>query len=240
MGFTYLETSRVSIFLFDARQPGSFIVSSQSLQSKTEPVTTTLLEQKFQEAFVTLEKNYLEGRFQPLPEANEETNPSASGSKNSLAKANQMRKLYREMSSLEDKPFFMGANIGMSRYTTTLEAASSVDFGFVLGLHKDKWSAGLGIDIFSYALLHFDLGYRLPFAEKYVKVYISASAADVMMNFTENRGYNNSTMKTGSILVGPALTFDIPLLGADLRGEIRYYLGSSTVFIGTYGIIFSI
>lgn len=246
--FAYIESERVSVFFFNAYQSGKFIVGSRSLaHPPSGKVSSVFVETQFKEAFDETITLFQRNQYQDLPKVEGDIEgdflADSVGQEVSKSNADKMRALFQEVSRLEDKPLYFGANIGMARYTSTNNAASTVNFGFSAGgRFNHRVSASLGVDLFSYIFAHGDAFYRLPLAEKYISFSAIGSIGNVMGSLTENKGYavDGATLKTGSLFFGPGLAIDIPLLGASLRGELRLYLGSSYLLVGSYGLIVSI
>jgi hypothetical protein len=42
------------------------------------------------------------------------------------------------------------------------------------------------------------------------------------------------------MMFGGGIAFDVPLLGATMRGEFAYYTGGGSVLLGTYGLAYSL
>ncbi len=236
MSFAYMEPKRISVFLFAQEKPGNFVVAYRLL---TDPpngkMTSDFIEKRFRESVAEVLANFREGKFQPLPGSD------AGDDRVNKQKADEARRLFRELAALEDKTFYLGADIGVARFATSTSSASTVNFGAYGGARLNpKLSAELGVDAFSYALLHADLRYHLPIAEKYIDLSVTGGFGRFLGSITDNRGYASGTIPTGQMVFGPGMGFDIPLLGATLRGDIRFYLGSANVLLGSYGIIYSL
>lgn len=236
--FAYMEKQRISVFFFDHLRPNEFIVAYRLL---TNPpggqLTSEYVEKNFRECVGEIVESYRSSRYQPLP-----GNGSGTGNEQENRwKADEARKLFREMASLEEKNWYLGANVGMARFSQNSTSASTVNFGGYAGARLgERFSGELGVDLFSYALLHGDIRYSLPIAEKYINLSVAAGIARFMGSLTENQGFAGQRINKGQMGFGPGLGFDIPLLGATLRGDIRLYAGSATVFLGSYGIIINL
>lgn len=243
LSFVYLEESRISVFLFDRTRPSDFIVSWKTLTDNSgAPLNSEFVETQFRSAFTDLMAAYDKGEFQQLPgsEVTTETMRVAR-SEEMRKKAEDSRTLFRELAAMEYSPLYMGAGIGMSRFAASGSSASTVNLGLALGYRFDnEWSAELGADVFSYAVLHAGPRYTIPLADHYVKAAVGLDIGSVAAVVTQNRGFASSAIETGSLLVGPALTVDIPLLGATLRADIRAYFGGATILLGTYGIVYNL
>lgn len=246
--FTYIDKTRVSVFMFNAYYEGQFIASNKSLENPPNgKISSDFVEKQFKAAFEETIATFLKNTYQKLPEVEGDDKSDLVNDsvvkQISKADADKMKYLFNEVSQIEDKPFYVSANIGMARYTGTANAASTVNFGVSLGGRLGRrFSVAAGADFFSYIFAHGDGYYKLPLAEKFISFSVIGTLGSVMASFTENKGYGsqNTTLKTGSFLFGPGLSIDIPLLGATLRGELRYYMGSSTILVGTYGLLISI
>ncbi len=249
--FTYIEPGRVSVFFFNAYQFGKFIVGSKSLTPPDgQKISSRFIETQFKAAFDETIELFHQNKYQALPESEADDDSDFNGGDLLLSETRNTRikEIFNEVSRLEDKPFYVGANIGIARYTLTATSSSSPLFGVSIGgRFTSRIAASLGIDLFSHLFAHGDVFYKIPFAEKYISLSAIGTVGSTIATLTENRGYGTEnkglgteSMKAGSIFMGPGLAIDIPLLGATLRGEIRYYFGSSSVLVGNYGLLFSI
>lgn len=250
MSYVYLENARLSIFFFDSSHPKEFIVSSQNFATPAEgALTGSDIQLAFKAAFQEVISSYAAKEYQPLPGSQPQGNFLAveEGEVTPQFAAADVKKLYRELSSLSNKPLYVGANVGMSRFetqstTTGKSFASTVNIGGVLGYRLfSPISIELGADIFTHFVLHSELRAQIPLGQKYVAISLSAGAARFMTQPTENLGYAGSnTISKGTMVYGPGLGFEIPLLGLNIRAEARYYTGPTSVFLGTYGIVYSL
>lgn len=238
LGFVYMEKQRVSVFLFDSKHPQEFLVAYRLLlDPPSGQLTSEFIEARFREAVYEVVALYSSNQFQTLPG---QEHVASNDSEKVHASPDHVRRLFRELASIEDRKYYVGADVGMARFSTESDSASTINFGGYGGARlSQRISAELGFDIFSYALLHLDGRYLLPFAEKYVALSLSAGIARFMGSVTDNRGIS-STIPTGEMVFGPGVGFDIPLLGANLRGELRFYTGSANVLLGSYGIVYSL
>lgn len=236
ISFAYMEKQRISVFFFDHSHPGEFIVAYRLL---TDPpggqMTSEFVETRFRECVGEVLNNFQSNQYQPLPG---DGGAQAAQDEEARQRAEEARKLFREIASLEERTWYLGANIGMARFSANSVSASTVNFGGYGGARFNKeFSGELGLDLFSYALLHGDVRYALPLAEKYVNLSATVGLARFMGTLTENRGFSSRNIPKGSTVFGPGLGFEVPLLGATLRGDVRFYLGSTTVLLGTYGVV---
>jgi hypothetical protein len=239
MAFVYMERARVSVFLFDSLRPGEFILAFEMLSPAQ--MNSQYIESQFRSAWSDAIKNYTESQFQPLPGSAAPEDPQKLAEEEGSYKAAQARKLFRELAALEERNLYAGAAIGMARFAAKDSSASTVNFGGTLGARLgEKVFGELGLDVFSYCLLNLSGRFNLPVAEKYLSVSLSLGLSRVMGAVTNNRGFKSTNIRTGSFLAGPGFSFDIPLLGANLRGDLRFYVGSATVLLGTYGIVYAL
>jgi outer membrane protein assembly factor BamA len=134
----------------------------------------------------------------------------------------------------------------MARLSNRQDNASTVVFGVSLGHQfSPQWGAEAGLSVSSYLIGSAGARYYIPFMEKVVKLSLGFDLASVLGTVSQNSTFNSDpkfsyspNIRAGSILAGPGVFFDIPLLGAALRGDLRFYTGSSTVLVGTYGFIY--
>lgn len=249
IGFVYLENTRLSIFLFDASRPKEYIVSAQNfITAEGATPVEAEIRASFNTAFQEVISSFVAKQYQALPGSQPESNFIAQEEVYTPQFAQvDVKKLYRELSSLEQKPFYVSANIGMSRFetlsaTSTKSFASTVNIGALLGYQFiPALSVELGADAFTHFMLHSELRLHLPIGQKYVACSLSAGGARFMSQPTENLGYAGTNMITqGTIVYGPGFSIDIPLIGLNIRAEGRYYTGKTSVFLGTYGIVYSL
>lgn len=242
ISFIYMEKERISTFLFLKDHPKQFIVAYRGFADSPDgQITSDLIEMKLRETVNEVLASYNAGNFQPLP-ASDSSNV-ALGDEEHRQRADEARILFRELTSLEEKKWYVGANVGMARYSETRLATpvanSTVNFG-VMGGRKinERFSVEAGLDIFTFAYLHSDVRYRLPFLEKYADISLSGGLGTVLTSVTENKNATSTnTSIAGSFLLGPGVGFDVPLLGAVVRGEVRYYIGSTSILVGAYGVV---
>lgn len=242
LSFCYMEKERVSLFLFNPALPKHFFSASQSIIEPGKPVTNELIEERFRRAFADLMAAYKGGQQQLLPGASVDSDSLANAEDaEARRRAAEAKNLFRELTSLQEKFYYLGTHIGMARFKDDIQAASTVNFGLMAGLKlSTDFRVEAGIDFFSYATAQVGARYVLPFDQKYVTLSVGLGGCQVLSQLTANRGFTGSSLPSGKTLFGPGIGFDIPLLGANIRGDIRYYMGSATILFGTYGIVYSI
>lgn len=237
IAFAYLEKQRINLFLFDHNRPEQFIIAAEPIDGNT-PLSPQIVDGKLAGAFAQLIQMFKTDQFQPLPGIDSDSVELSNEEKEEQKKRmTEARELFHEMSLVVDRPFYVGASIGMARYSSTLNSASNVDFGFVIGRHFGNYiRVEAGADVFSYAMATGSVHSRIPFGERYVSLSLGLGGGYVISQTTANTGFDTPSIKAGDMMFGPMLTFTIPLLGANIRGELRYYLGASSLFVGTYGL----
>ncbi|NBT57494.1 hypothetical protein EBT16_01805 [bacterium] len=248
LSFVLLEPERISVFLFDYDHPLQFIVSSKTLDDvPASALDSAHIETKFRAAFKEVLRFHKEERFQELPGARSERVATyMKHSRQDKKIADETRVLFRELASQTDSPLYLGAQIGMSRFRSQNTSSSTVTFGVNAGYQiKPRISAELGVAASTYLIGSLGARYALPFKEEIVKLSIGLDVASVVASITQNSGYgspnltyNSPPLKNGSFFVGPGIFFDIPLLGAVLRGDLRFYTGNGTIIVGTYGFVY--
>lgn len=246
--FAYMDRERISVFLFDRSFPGQFIVAvSPLLDPEETQLTTPLLEAKLRRAFSETLTAYQQKKFQYLPGAGSDKGGDlAAETAEDIArrKAAEAGHLFRELASQYEHPLYVGANLGMARFTDISGEYSVVDVGLFTGYQfNHSLSAELGIDIFSYGLLTVDLRYRLPLARKYV--FLDASfGAGILLFQTSVYGTlppgQPPGLEVGKFIFGPGISLGIPLLGATIRGGIKLFLGSGALLMGSYGVAYAL
>jgi hypothetical protein len=250
MSYVYFEPTRLSIFFFDSSRPKEFIVSSQKFTTPEEAnISSEEVQLAFRTAFQEVISSYVAKEYQGLPGSQaEEKSIAAEESYDPQFIAADVKKLYRELAYLSEKPFYVGANVGMSRFETISTAnpgktyASTVNIGAVFGYRfYSPFSVEIGADFFTHFLLHSQVRSQIPIGQNYVKLSVSFGGARFMSQPTENLGYSGiNPIPQGTFVYGPGLGFEIPLLGVNIRADGRYYLGRTTVFLGSYGIVYSL
>jgi hypothetical protein len=241
--FAYLEKERLSLFLFDSTHPKEFIVTSQVLVDPMlgNVVNQQVVEYKLQVAFTQLTTAWSQAQFQPLP-GTQSGDPNFTGlaPDDPKRRAEEGRRLFRELATLEDGKYYLGADVGMARFAGVGPSGSSINFGGFWGFRaSDRVRAELGLDLFNYALVHVDGKYLFPLAEKYVSVYASLSVGAIMGTIIQPRDSLSPSLSSG-LVFGPGISFDVPLLGANVRGELKLYFGAGTILVGTYGLSYSL
>ena len=238
ISFVYVEKERVAVFLFDSARPDKFLVSSQPLTNSPENrLTAPWIDARFRDAFQQLYKSYSAGVFQALPgtEVDAQTQKNDDESRDKKA-----RRLFRELSSISDTLYYWGIGLGMTRLNNSGNSASTVMISGLSGVRmSEKLRLELGVRLFSYLMLDLGLKYQIPLAERYLSLYVTFGSGMVLSGITENRTVGAVVMRTGSMLAGPGISFDVPLVGANIRGEITYYTGAGSVLAATYGVTYS-
>ncbi|MFM8268939.1 MAG: outer membrane beta-barrel protein [Pseudomonadota bacterium] len=239
LSFVLLEQERLSLFLFDKNHPLQFIVSSKTLNND--------IESKFKLAFEDLTRLHKEERYQELPGAkNERVASTTKWPKRDPRIADEARVLFRTLSSQTNSSVYVGAQIGMSRFSQQENSSSAVTFGFNGGYEiNPRVTVEAGLSASSFLITSLGGRYALPFKEELFKLSVGLDVASVLASITQNSLYGPSNLtekspsfRTGSFFVGPGIFFDIPLLGATLRGDLRFYTGSGTIIVGTYGLVY--
>ncbi|NDD05923.1 MAG: hypothetical protein EB078_13550, partial [Proteobacteria bacterium] len=241
------------IFLFDKDHDSQFLVSSRPLSDFSgTKIDFPFVETRFREAFTEVMRLYHEEQYQPLPGSQSE--PPQVATNTSFANrpdprlAAESRALFRELSSQTDSSFRLGAQIGMARFSSQGTTASNVAFGLAAGYDLfPRFSLEAGFSLASYLMAQGGIRYLLPFAEKQVKLSIGVEVANVISPISQNVGYvsqgfsyESPPIPRGSFFAGPGIFFEIPLLGAGLRGDLRMYFGNGTILMGTYGFVYHI
>jgi hypothetical protein len=233
----------LSLYLFDSLHPNDFIVIARNLVGQagnTDPMNPQYVEYEFKTGYTELINAFTQGLFQPLPGT--ESQQAVAEEEDGVEKRTEdAKRLFRELTALEEKKYYFGADVGMARFAGTGGADSNVNFGVFAGMRiPERTRVELGVDVFSYALIHMDGRYVLPIAEKFVSLTASLSVGRIMGTGLGNSEFNTSTLDAGQIVVGPGISFDIPLLGTSLRGELKLYFGGGSILFGTYGVSYSI
>jgi hypothetical protein len=239
ISFSYVDQQRLALFLFDINRPGRYVATSETLVGAPGgQISEAWLDNQFKRAFSELIKQYSIANFELIPSSE----PQAEASKQpEVSREEKDRRLFNEMSKISDGAVYVGANVGMARFSAQGASASSVSVGVLAGIKiASRFRFEGGADLFSYMMLHGDLRFQLPIAERYVSLSLGASANHVTALLTQNRGFNSTYLETGSMLFGPSVSFEVPLLGASIRGDLKLLLGSSTIFLGTYGLSYTL
>lgn len=240
--FAHIEKESLSVLLLAKERPTSFIVASRRLDYDSNGQTTIPhIESKFVEAVNSVLSDYNAGTFQPLPGSQNQV--AVAENEHNSRKADEARALYRELASLERETWYGAANIGMARFSQTdtsgkTNAVSNVDFGTVGGYRlNSRFAFEAGFDVFTHLLAHSEARYHIPFMNKYIDLSITGGVAKILGKFTRSAASGIDDSLSRSVLFGPGLAFDAPLLGAIIRAEARYYLGQTSVMVATYGVL---
>ncbi len=245
IALSYLDRERISVFMFDTLKPGEFIVAVNPLLDPGQSqLTTPILEDKLRKTFNEAFAQYKAGKFQYLPGAGSEKGNEnyASSDEADLArrKASEAGHLFRELAALSDTPFYLGANLGMARYADAGTTNSVVDLGAFAGYRvAQRWTVEAGLDIFTYGLLSLDTKYQLPLSGKYVFLDASLGFGMVLFQASDNIGVDFAKL-SGGFLFGPGITVTVPLLGANLRGGLKFYMGAGSILLGSYGFSYGV
>lgn len=242
LSFVYVEKERLAIFLFDVNFTGKFIVSSQPLTDGPENrLTPSWLNNQLRVGFAQLYRSYASGDFQPLPGEEEDEKERAKKQQAADETADKKaRRLFRELSSMQDTVAYWGINLGMTRLESNSLSNSTVAVGGLSGVRFwNRFRAELGLSVFSYLIGDLDMKFQIPLAEKYLSLYIGAGAATVLSAITQNKAVGSVVIKNGTLMYGPGFSFDVPLVGAAIRGEVKYYSGVSNILVATYGVTYS-
>ncbi len=239
IAFSFIDKERVALFLFDVNRPGRYIATSQTLiGSPTNRITEAWLTRQIGLAFKEMLAQYTVANFELIPATEGDTELSKGPE---VSRQERGRRLFAEMSKLQDGAMYVGANVGIARFAAQGASASTISVGGYFGVKAhSRLRFEAGADVFSYLLLHGDFRFQLPIAERYITISVGGTGNYVAAVVTQNRGFNPTLLPTGQFLFGPTLSFDIPLLGASLRGDLRLLLGSSSIFLGTYGLAYTL
>ncbi len=239
LSFAYVDKERIALFLFDYNRPGRYIATSEAMVgSPTGRITNEWLDARFGLAFTTLLRRYAAGDFEAIPSQEPEGETTAEPE---MSRDEKGRRLFQELSKLQDGSLYIGTHIGMARFESQGRAASTVNVGLFSGIKLyDRLRLEAGVDLFSYMLLHGDVRVTLPIAERYVALNLGVSVNHITATVTQNRGFNPTFVRTGQVLFGPTLSFDVPLLGASVRGDIKALFGETTILLATYGLAYTL
>lgn len=248
LSFSLIEQERISIFLFDSGHPFEFIVTTEGLSGDSSGmVTSPQIEAQFRKAFDQAIQKFQTNQYEPLPSAQSERVTQKMETRKDKRIAQETRILFRELASQTDSPYHLGAQIGMSRFGAEGKSSSVVTFGLNGGYSvTPRISVDVGVSASTYVMGSVGGRYWFPIGDQVVKIGAGFDIANVLKNITQNAGYfmpnltyNNPPIRNGAFLVGPGVFFDIPLLGAALRGDLRVFVGAGhTVVMGTYGFIY--
>ncbi len=244
----FLDSLRVYIIMADLDQPEHFYAAEQalSLPAGYIAVTPEIIGYHLKAAFDKLVEKYAKKQRTLLsgamvkPEIEEYEKLQEY-----KREAKITQKLFRELATSQDLPYYAGGNIGMIRFGAAGSGVSTVNFGLHGGRKFGSlWAAEMGLDFFSYTMLSAHGTYHLPMLERYISFQVGLSAAVVLFEITQNlgyRGYEEGKLKFGQAFAGPAFNFIIPLLGTRLRGDIRFLANpKGTILVGTYGLEYSL
>jgi hypothetical protein len=242
IAFAYLEKERLSLFLFDNTHSKEYVAVSQNLIDPMmgNQVNAQVVDYKLKLSFNQLIAQYFQNIYQPLPGSQQQALVAETEPDDPVRRAEMSRKLFRELASLQETKYYVGATIGMARYSGGGGSASSVNFGGFGGMKlNEQFKGELGLNLFSYSVAYMDIKYLFPLAEKYVSLYGSAGVGRILGAIMGPRFDFEPSLPSGGILFGPGVSFDIPLLGAYVRGELKLYFGGGMVLMGTYGIMYN-
>lgn len=244
LSFAYLEAERITLFLFDSTRPKDFISASQGLIDPMlgNEVNPQVVEYKFRVCFNQLLSLYYQGQFQPLP-SSQNIATSENETDDPVKRAEISRRLFKELASLNDGRYSIGASIGMARFTGETGSASNVNFGGLVGYSlSEKLNLEGVLDIFQYVTASLSLKYRFLLKNRYLSLYGSLNAGKILgtiMGPRSGLGIEEPSLPSGGTVFGPGFTFDVPLLGASLRGDIRLLFGSGLLILGNYGLVYN-
>jgi hypothetical protein len=237
ISFAYVDKERVALFLFDKNRPNKYIATSDPLAGNpVNRITDEWIELRLTRAFNELMRQYSVANFEEIAvqEAEENKPPE-------LSKAERGKRLFNELSTVHEGDYYLGANLGMTRFSAQGASASTVNVGFYAGrkMHN-RFRLELGADIFSYLMLHGDVRYQLPVAEKYISLSLGLGLNHIALPVTQNRGFNPTYVTVGQLLFGPSLSLEVPLLGASVRGDVRVLFGQAFLIVATYGLSYTL
>lgn len=253
LAFVYVENQRITLFLFDSRRPGLFLSASQPLFfGDAQRPSNTYLNGRAHAIWREISAKYETGTFQPIPNQKpaEET-PTESPElayELSIRKYRDSKRLFGELSREKDySPLYLGASIGMVRFGSNDTAgfnqtSSTVNVGAFIGTSLwRRLSAEAGINLFTYALARADLTYRFPLVDRFLTLGFSAGGGKLLGLVAETDGFDNMAFLRGGALFGPGVCFDIPLLGAVIRGDLKWYFASGkSILLASYGVSYSL
>jgi hypothetical protein len=240
----YLEGERVSIFMFDSARPKEFVVAAQTLMDPMlgNEITPQVVEYKLRMAFNDALAAYYKGEYQPLPGARQDQTLATKAPDDPRERAAESRRLFRELATIESSKYYVGADLGMARFSGGGEGSSSnVNFGAYGGMAvSQRIRLEAGFEFFSYALAHIDAKYEIALSERYLFIDLSIGLGHIFGTIFGPRSDTEPSLKNGTTAIGPGISFNVPLLGASVRGELKFYVGGGSIFMGTYGISYSI
>ena len=242
--FAFIEPTRVAIFLFNPEKSKEYIVSTSSIP-KGQELTPPPIEASFTSAFNKLMRDFNQNKYAKLPGGDdaEDTKIEAEETSESLAeyerKLIESRALVKELSDEKTKKLLIGGSVGMVRFKGKTSSMAGSNAALSVGIQyrfSPKMTVGLGMDGFSYLFSHLNIRYSIPVLRQFVVLSPSFGLGMVGPPLSQNKGYAETSLNSGSMLFGPGISIDIPLIGATMRGDIRFYSGSESVFVGTYGL----
>ncbi len=245
MSFLYFEKERLSVFLFDNKEPNSFIVITEPLTGAPGGrLDNTFIETKFRAAFNKVLEDHTNRKFQPLPSSggtSERSEVATAEGTEADRKVNRSRMLFRELASIQDRPIYLGGSIGMARASAESVSSSTVHFGGHLGYHIGRrYDVEFGFDFFNHSMVRGDFRYHFSLPQRFMIVSAGLSVGKILSRVTRSLSGSSPTFEAGQMIFGPTASFNIPLLGTSIRGELRCYLGGGSIITGTYGISYSL
>lgn len=244
LSLVYIERERIAVFFFDPTRESHYIAAMAPLSPQGQPMSSGYIERQFRTAFDEIIQLYRKGRFDLLPGASGSSHEVAEGDVDpEMELKSETKILFRELSSVDPRKYYIGAQVGMVRFADQFShSANTVVLGGCLGWKlRPAFHVELGGHIFAYGLFHVDARYVLPIGEKYLTLSTSIGVARNFGRVTENTGFTSTQLTPGQIFLGPGITLDIPLLGANIRADFKTYFGNrNMVLFGTYGLVYSI
>lgn len=241
LSFVYVEKDRLAIFVFDIHRPGKFLVVSEPLSPSPENrLTPKWLDNQLRVGFAQMYRAYANADFQPLPGEDEDAKErERKQQEENESRDKKARRLFRELSSMQDSTGYWGLNLGVTRLSAADNSASTVTVGGLTGFRYYRFRVEGGLSLFSYLTGNLDAKFQIPLAEKYLSLYIGAGLTTVLSAITPNRRVGSVVLATGAFMYGPGFSFDVPLVGATIRGELKYYSGATNLMVATYGVAYS-
>lgn len=252
LAFVYVENQRITLFLFDSRRPGLFLTSSQPLFfGDAKRPTNSSLNQRAHSIWREITAKYEAGSFQPVPKsktADETPEDPELAYELSIRKYRDSKRLFGELSRERDfSLLYLGASVGMVRFGSADAAglsrsSSTVNVGAFVGTRLwRKLSVEAGLNVFTFLLARGDLTYRFPLVDRFLTVGVSAGGGKLLGLVAETDGFDNREFLRGGTLFGPGICFDIPLLGAIIRGDLKWYFASGkSILLASYGVSYSL
>ncbi len=233
--FPYVEKGRFSLFLFDSYRPQEFITASVPFAEVSEknPLSKQIVYAYFPKVYAALINSFSRGQYQVLPGGKTE------GPQTPVDDKELTRKQFRALSSLYESNTYGAANVGIVRMANAGVAGSTVNLSLYIG-HRFSESMAIegGADFFSYFFPNARLRYKLPFfANRYPMIDLTIGAGMNLGEIATQKGFPSGTLSSGP-LFGPGLSVRVPLGGAQLVCDLRFYMGSGSLFFGTYGLAY--